>query len=111
MSEFVKLTLSDERGVTWYNHNHIRYITVCVNGDSCLSFGESDYEYVTETPEQIMALIDGPADRGALVDELVGALRNCVAQIGYLHDKFQETGSGNQVLAQAFSAINRAVKS
>ena len=41
-------------------------------------------------------------------DALLGALEEAALQIEYLHGKFQETGSGNAVLARARAAIAAA---
>ncbi len=41
-------------------------------------------------------------------DDLIEALREAERQIEYLHGKFQETGSGNQVLARIRAAIDKA---
>lgn len=40
-------------------------------------------------------------DQSARIEELKEALKAAINQIEYLHEKFQETGSGNGVLAQA----------
>lgn len=40
-------------------------------------------------------------------DELVAACEQATIQIQYLHDKFKETGSGNQCLAQLRAARNK----
>ena len=69
MSEFVKLTRMHNKGPIWVNFGRVRAIFIDSAGDSLLEFREDEYNYVTETPEQIMALIDGPADRDALVVE------------------------------------------
>jgi hypothetical protein len=39
-------------------------------------------------------------------EKLVAALREAILQVEYLHAKFQETGSGNAVLAQARAALD-----
>jgi hypothetical protein len=39
-------------------------------------------------------------------NELIAMLIECVCQIEYLHDKFQETGTGNTVLSRAKALID-----
>ena len=39
--------------------------------------------------------------------EILDALKTCVLQIEYLHEKFQETGSGNATIAAANEAIRK----
>ena len=108
MSEFVKLTRMHNKGPIWVNFGRVRAIFIDSAGDSLLEFREDEYNYVTETPEQIMALIDGPADRDALVADLVVAVRNCIAQIRRLHSEFQETDDGKMVMYHAQRVIDRA---
>ena len=71
MSEFVKLTSAYVSGALYINPLHIEYFHARKDGGAyvcILADGDRAHE-VTETPEQIMALIDGPADRDALVVE------------------------------------------
>jgi hypothetical protein len=44
----------------------------------------------------------------SLEDELTRLLREAARQIEYLHDKFQETGSGNAVLTQIRHVLEKA---
>lgn len=110
MSKFVKLTSAYVSGALYINPLRIEYFHARRDGGTyvCISADGDRAHEVTETPEQIMALIDGPADRDALVDALVLGLMECVGQIEYLHDKFQETGSGNQAIARTNALIDRA---
>ena len=48
------------------------------------------------------------ARRIAAAPALLEALRNAVLQIEYLHEKFQETGSGNTIIARSRAAIAAA---
>ena len=105
MSEFVKLTRMHNKGPIWVNFGRVRAIFIDSAGDSLLEFREDEYNYVTETPEQIMALIDGPADRDEMANELAEALKVCISQIEHLHAKFQTTESGNATIAYAKDAI------
>ncbi len=41
-------------------------------------------------------------------NELIELLKEAQLQIEYLHEKFGETGSGNQVLSKIQSAIQKA---
>ncbi len=50
-------------------------------------------------------VIDG---LGKEIDELINLLKEAQIQIEYLHEKFKETGSGNQVLAKIKQAIAKA---
>lgn len=110
MSEFVKLTGAYGNGAFYINVQRVESFYdrkdggthVCTTPD-----GDQAYE-VTETPEQIMALIDGPADRDVLVADLVGAVRNCIVQIRRLHSEFQETDDGKMVMYHAQRVIDRA---
>ena len=43
-----------------------------------------------------------------IIDKLVEALNGTILQIEYLHDKFQETGSGNAELLRAREALKAA---
>jgi hypothetical protein len=40
--------------------------------------------------------------------DLLAALMDTVQQIEYMHEKFRETGTGNQILARAYAAIAKA---
>ena len=41
------------------------------------------------------------------IGNLALTMGTCVLQIEYLHDKFQETGSGNATIAEATEAIHK----
>jgi len=110
MSEFVKLTSAYGSGAFYINPLRIECFSARKDGGAyvCTSAdGDQAYE-VAETPEQIMALIDGPADRDVLVADLVGAVRNCIVQIRRLHSEFQETDDGKMVMYHAQRVIDRA---
>lgn len=104
MSEFVKLTGAYGSGAFYINVQRVESFYgrkdgatyVCTTPD-----GDQAYE-VTETPEQIMALIDGPADRDALVDDLVGALSFLMATA-----TLQNTPGTQERLASIYNLIDR----
>ena len=91
MSEFVKLTGAYGSGAFYINVQRVESFYdrkdgatyVCTTPD-----GDQAYE-VTETPEQIMALIDGPADRDALVE----TLRVCREQFAFYVEQHKAKGT------------------
>ena len=57
---------------------------------------------------ELWKLSDEATTLEALNAELLEALTTCVLQIEYLHEKFQETGSGNAAIAQAVATRAKA---
>ena len=67
----------------------------------CLLPEESDSKKDREAVKANSALISA-------APELLEACKAALNQIQYLHEKFQTTGSGSQVLARLYSAIAKA---
>ena len=69
------------------------------------------YKYSNYAYEQQAAFEEGAEwaneQSAAEIAELVEALRESALQIKYLQDKFQETGSGNAVLANILALLKK----
>ena len=69
------------------------------------------YKYSNYAYEQQAAFEEGAEwaneQNAAEIAELVEALRESALQIKYLQDKFQETGSGNAVLANILALLKK----
>lgn len=72
MDGFVKLTRRQDKVPIWVNLSRSRTMILGPNGGSVIKFTEDEFTDVTDSPRQIMALINGPADRDALVEALRG---------------------------------------
>lgn len=70
--------------------------TICLAGFA-ISMGSSDDETFANSAFIVKAVNS--------YAKLVNALKESRAQIEYLHDKFQETGSGNAILARIDAAL------
>jgi len=108
MSEFVKLTGTNGETVGVRASSIVGISQSTRSAVSVIYVGDMSDDhvcYVTETPEQIIALIDGPPDRDEMANELAEALKVCISQIEHLHAKFQTTESGNATIAYAKDAI------
>lgn len=91
MSKFVKLTSAYVSGALYINPLRIEYFHARRDGGTyvCISADGDRAHEVTETPEQIMALIDGPADRDALVE----TLRVCREQFAFYVEQHKAKGT------------------
>lgn len=67
-----------------------------------------DRVFAALVPARVEA-VDHIADAGKMVPEIIDALIEASNQIEYLHGKFQETGSGNAVIAK-LAEIRRALQ-
>jgi hypothetical protein len=107
MSEFVKVHGPREQRTTFIRISEIVGFHNDQLGETQVWLrGEKSPWYSEETPEQIMALIDGPADRDALVE----ALRKIVlrSQSAELSDALDTLST---IYWLATSALDNAVKS
>lgn len=110
MSEFVKLTGTvggiacvRKADIIAVHQNSRADVSVIYIGD----MSDDHVCYVTETPEQIMALIDGPTDRGALVDAMRKIVRFCRDAPASEADAFNCLGAINAI---AMSALGKATQ-
>jgi len=117
MSEFVKVHGPREQRTTFIRISEIVGFHNDQLGETQVWLrGEKSPWYSEETPEQIMALIDGPADRGALVDAMkrIAAMSSPALQI-VLRSQSAELSDALDTLSTIYrlatSALDNAVKS
>lgn len=61
-----------------------------------------------QTGQRVRTQVNVSESDSGLIDDMLSALQNAEAQIEYLQNKFQETGTGNATLAQIRLAAARA---
>lgn len=72
-----------------------RRIVACVN--ACAGISTSDLERVKDEVTPVFELLLKATEQR---DKLLDALTGAIVQIEYMHRKFQETGSGNGLIAK-----------
>lgn len=85
MTRFIRLTLRD-RSPIWLNSGQLSGLMPGADGTKVFErgVGEDGYWTVTETPETILALIEGAAgDAGAVTDEMLAAAMQAYQRCGF----------------------------